>query len=443
MRMSQFFLPVLKDTPAEAQIVSHRLMLRAGMIRQAAAGIYSWLPLGFRVLKKIEQIVREEQDATGAQELLMPTIQPADLWRESGRYDDYGQEMLRITDRHERDMLFGPTNEELITDIFRSSIRSYRQLPRNLYHIQWKFRDEVRPRFGIMRGREFLMKDNYSFDLDKDAARHSYNKMFVAYLRTFDRLGVKAIPMVADSGPIGGDMSHEFIILADTGESEVYCHADYLDFTTPDASIDYEGDLSPIIEHWTSHYAATDEKHDVARFEAEVPGDRRIATRGIEVGHIFYFGSRYSEPMGATVMGADGVEVPVEMGSYGIGISRLVGAIIEASHDDDGIIWPAAVAPFHVGLINLKVGDTDCDGTVAGIYETLRGAGVEVLMDDSDGRAGGKFATMDLIGLPWQLIVGPRGLKSGVVEVKERRTGARQELSIEAAVAAVIGAAEA
>jgi len=443
MRMSQFFLPVLKDTPAEAQIVSHRLMLRAGMIRQSAAGIYSWLPLGFRVLKKIEQIVREEQDATGAQELLMPTIQPADLWRESGRYDDYGQEMLRITDRHDRDMLFGPTNEELITDIFRSSIRSYRQLPLNLYHIQWKFRDEVRPRFGIMRGREFLMKDNYSFDLDKDAARHSYNKMFVAYLRTFDRLGVKAIPMVADTGPIGGDMSHEFIILADTGESEVYCHADYLDFTTPDAATDYESDLTPIIEHWTSRYAATDEKHDVARFETEVPSDRRIAARGIEVGHIFYLGSKYSEPMGATVMGADGVEVPVEMGCYGIGVSRLVGAIIEASHDDDGIIWPASVAPFHVGLINLKVGDADCDGTVDDIYQTLCGAGVEVLLDDSDGRAGGKFATMDLIGLPWQMVVGPRGLKTGVVEIKERRTGARQELSIEAAVAAVIASAKA
>ncbi len=443
MRMSQFFLPVLKDTPAEAQIVSHRLMLRAGMIRQSAAGIYSWLPLGFRVLKKIEQIVREEQDATGAQELLMPTIQPADLWRESGRYDDYGQEMLRITDRHDRDMLFGPTNEELITDIFRSSIRSYRQLPLNLYHIQWKFRDEVRPRFGIMRGREFLMKDNYSFDLDKDAARHSYNKMFVAYLRTFDRLGVKAIPMVADTGPIGGDMSHEFIILADTGESEVYCHADYLDFTTPDAATDYESDLTPIIEHWTSRYAATDEKHDVARFETEVPSDRRIAARGIEVGHIFYLGSKYSEPMGATVMGADGVEVPVEMGCYGIGVSRLVGAIIEASHDEDGIIWPASVAPFHVGLINLKVGDADCDGTVDDIYQTLCGAGVEVLLDDSDGRAGGKFATMDLIGLPWQMVVGPRGLKTGVVEIKERRTGARQELSIEAAVAAVIASAKA
>jgi prolyl-tRNA synthetase len=435
--MSQFFLPVLKDTPAEAQIVSHRLMLRAGMIRQSSAGIYSWLPLGHRVLKKIEQIVREEQDAAGAQELLMPTIQPADLWRESGRYDDYGQEMLRITDRHDRDMLFGPTNEELITDIFRGSVRSYRQLPLNLYHIQWKFRDEVRPRFGIMRGREFLMKDAYSFDLDADAARHAYNKMFVAYLRTYQRLGLKAIPMLADTGPIGGDMSYEFIILADTGESEVYCHADYLDFVAPDASVGYDDDLSPVIDHWTSRYAATDEKHDPARFEAEVPEDRRIAARGIEVGHIFYFGDKYSKSMGATVMNAEGVEVPVEMGCYGIGVSRLVGAIIETSHDDDGIIWPASVAPFDVGLINLKVGDGACDGAVADIYEKLWNAGVDVLADDTDGRAGGKFATMDLIGLPWQIIVGPRGVKAGVVEVKERLTGERQELSLDAAIAAV------
>jgi len=440
MRMSQFFLPVLKDTPAEAQIVSHRLMLRAGMIRQSSAGIYSWLPLGIRVLKKIEQIVREEQDAAGAQELLMPTIQPADLWRESGRYDDYGLEMLRITDRHERDMLFGPTNEELITDIFRGSIRSYRQLPLNLYHIQWKFRDEVRPRFGIMRGREFLMKDAYSFDLDAEASRHAYNKMFVAYLRTYERMELKAIPMQADTGPIGGDLSHEFIILADTGESEVYCHADYLDFQAPDANVAYDDDLSPVIEHWTSRYAATDEKHDPARFDAEVPKDRQISTRGIEVGHIFYFGNKYSKPMGAMVMNADGIEVPVEMGSYGIGVSRLVGAIIEASHDDDGIIWPAAVAPFHVGLINLKVGDNACDAAAGEIYKKLRNAGVDVLLDDTEGRAGGKFATLDLIGLPWQMIVGPRGVKSEVVEVKERRTGQRQELSVDAAILAVTGA---
>ncbi|MBT5193450.1 MAG: proline--tRNA ligase, partial [Rhodospirillaceae bacterium] len=346
-------------------------------------------------------------------------------------------EMLRITDRHDRDMLFGPTNEEVITDIFRGSIRSYRQLPLNLYHIQWKFRDEVRPRFGIMRGREFLMKDAYSFDLDAEAARHTYQKMFVAYLRTYERLGLKAIPMQADTGPIGGDMSHEFIILADTGESEVYCHADYLDFEVPDASLDYDSDLTSVIEHWTSRYAATDEKHDATRFETEVPEDRQIATRGIEVGHIFNFGDKYSKAMGATVMNADGVEVPVEMGSYGIGVSRLVGAIIEASHDDDGIIWPAAVAPFQVGLINLKVGDDACDATVADLYRKLQDAGVEVLLDDTDGRAGGKFATMDLIGLPWQIIVGPRGLKSGVVEVKERRGGERQELSFDDALAAV------
>jgi prolyl-tRNA synthetase len=439
MRMSEFFLPVLKENPAEAQIVSHRLMLRAGMIRQSSAGIYSWLPLGHRVLKKIEQIVREEQDATGAQEILMPTIQPADLWRESGRYDDYGLEMLRITDRHERDMLYGPTNEELVTDIFRSSVRSYRDLPKNLYHIQWKFRDEVRPRFGIMRGREFLMKDNYSFDIDYEGARRSYNKMFVAYLRTFERMGLKAIPMEADTGPIGGDMSHEFIILADTGESEVYCHADYLDFAVTGTDVDYNSDLSDIIAHWTSRYAATDEKHDADRFETDVPAGKRIATRGIEVGHIFYFGTKYSKPMGARVAGPNGGEIDVEMGSYGIGVSRLVGGIIEASHDDDGIIWPESVAPFKVGLINLKTGDKACDDAAEDLYRKLTAAGVEVLLDDTDERAGSKFATMDLIGLPWQLVIGPRGLQAGNAEIKNRRTGEREELPIEAALNRLIG----
>ena len=438
MRLSQYFLPVLKQTPAEAQIASHRLMLRAGMIRQASAGIYSWLPLGLRVLSKIEQIVREEQNRAGAQELLMPTIQPADLWRESGRYDDYGKEMLRIQDRHERDMLYGPTNEELITDIFRHSARSYRDLPRNLYHIQWKFRDEVRPRFGIMRGREFLMKDNYSFDLDYAGARHSYNKMFVAYLRTFERMGLKAIPMAADSGPIGGDMSHEFIILAETGESEVYCHADYLSFEALAEDPDYDGDLQHVVDRWTSLYAATDEKHDPARFEAEVPADKRIATRGIEVGHIFYFGTKYSEPLGATVTTADGGEVPVEMGSYGIGVSRLVGGIIEASHDENGIVWPEPVAPFKVGLINLKPGDATCDDICAGLYAKLGQAGVEVLYDDTEERAGAKFATMDLIGLPWQVVVGPRGAKDGKVEVKKRKTGDRDELDVDAALQRLI-----
>jgi prolyl-tRNA synthetase len=433
MRRSTYFLPTLKEDPAEAQIVSHRLMLRAGMIRQASAGIYSWLPLGFKVLKKVEQIVREEQDAAGCQELLMPTIQSADLWRESGRYEGYGKEMLRIVDRHDRDMLYGPTNEELITDIFRHSVRSYRDLPKLLYHIQWKFRDEVRPRFGVMRGREFLMKDSYSFDLDFTGARRAYNKMFASYLRSFARMGLKAIPMQADTGPIGGDLSHEFIILADTGESEVFCHRDYIDFDVLGEDIDYQDDLAPLVEHWTSLYAATDEMHD--RAQAAELGDALISARGIEVGHIFYFGTKYSEAMGAKVTGPGGEDIAVEMGSYGIGVSRLVGAIIEAFHDDDGIIWPASVAPFDAGLINLKAGDGACDGVCDELYRKLGGAGIEVLYDDRDERAGAKFAEMDLIGLPWQVIVGPRGVKSGVVELKRRATGEREEVSAESALA--------
>ena len=437
MRLSRFFMPTLKETPSEAQIVSHRLMLRAGMIRQSAAGIYSWLPLGFRVLKKIEQIVREEQDRAGCQELLMPTIQSSELWQESGRYDAYGPEMLRIKDRHDREMLFGPTNEELITDIFRGAIRSYKDLPKLLYHIQWKFRDEIRPRFGVMRGREFLMKDSYSFDLTKEDARKSYNKMFVAYLRTFERLGLKAIPMAAESGPIGGDMSHEFIILADTGETEVQCHKDILTFDIPGDDVDYEGDLQPIVDKWTSLYAATDEKYDDAK-AAEV-GDDLVTARGIEVGHIFNFGTKYSKPMRAVVAGADGEEIPVEMGSYGIGVSRLVGGIIEASHDENGIVWPASVAPFDVSLINLKSGDEACDAACDDLYAKLGAAGVEVLYDDRPGRAGPKFADADLIGLPWQVIVGPKGLGNGVAEVKDRKTGQREEVSLESVVAKLAG----
>jgi prolyl-tRNA synthetase len=433
MRLSRYFLPILKETPKEAEIVSHRLMLRAGLIRQEAAGIYAWLPMGLRVLRKIEQIVREEQNRAGAHELLMPTIQPADLWRESGRYDAYGKEMLRIQDRHEREMLYGPTNEEMITDIFRASVRSYRDLPLNMYHIQWKFRDEVRPRFGIMRGREFLMKDAYSFDLDKEGARHAYNRMFVAYLRTFDRMGLKAIPMRADTGPIGGDMSHEFIILASTGESEVFCDKAILDLPIPGADTDFNADLTPVIDAWTAPYAATDEMHDEAAYAA-VAEDARMSARGIEVGHIFYFGTKYSEPMGARVAGPDGVEVPVHMGSYGVGVSRLLGAIIEAHHDDDGIIWPASVAPFHVGLVNLKPGDEAADAACADLERQLSAAGVEVLVDDVDTRAGAKFATMDLIGLPWQLIVGPRGLKDSVVELKNRASGERVTVSPQEAV---------
>jgi prolyl-tRNA synthetase len=434
MRLSQFFLPVLRETPKEAEIVSHQLMLRAGMVRQASAGIYSWLPLGLRVLKKIEQIVREEQDRTGAIELLMPTVQSADLWHESGRYQAYGPEMLRFEDRHGREMLYGPTNEELITIIFRDGVKSYRDLPKNLYHIQWKFRDEVRPRFGVMRGREFLMKDAYSFDLSADAARHSYNKMFVAYLRTFARMGLKSIPMAADTGPIGGDLSHEFIILADTGESQVFCHSDLIETHAPGADLDFAADLSPLIASWTGLYAATDEKHDRVRFEAEVPEAKRVSARGIEVGHIFFFGTKYSEPMGCRVQGPDGGMVNVQMGSYGVGVSRLVGAIIEASHDASGIVWPVPVAPFEVGLINLKAGDKDTDKACDDVYGKLTRAGISVLYDDTNERAGGKFATMDLIGLPFQLIIGPKGLKGGEIELKERKSGERMNLSLEAAV---------
>ena len=439
MRLSNYFMPTMKETPAEAEIVSHRLMLRAGMVRQASAGIYSWLPLGLRVLKKIEQIVREEQDRAGAQEVLMPTIQSADLWKESGRYDAYGPEMLRIQDRHGRDMLYGPTNEELITDIFRSAVRSYRDLPKMLYHIQWKFRDEVRPRFGIMRGREFLMKDNYSFDLDYAGAKRSYNKMFVAYLRTFARLGLQAIPMEADTGPIGGDLSHEFIILADTGESEVFCHRDIVDFDVLGAGVDYQSDLEPVVEAWTKLYARTDDKHDPAAFESEVPEDKRVHRRGIEVGHIFYFGTKYSEPLKALVATPEGEPVAVHMGSYGIGVSRLVGAVIEASHDDNGIIWPEPVAPFKVGLINLKTADAACTKACEETYAKLQDAGVEVLYDDRDERAGTKFNDMDLIGLPWQLVVGPRGLGKGVVELKRRRDAEREELSLDSALARLTG----
>lgn len=437
MRLSRYFLPVLKETPADAQIVSHRLMLRAGLIRQHTAGIYNWLPLGYRVLRKIEQIVREEQDRSGAVEVLMPTVQSADLWRESGRYDDYGKEMLRIVDRHERDMLYGPTHEEVVTDLFRSIARSYKDLPRNLYQIQWKFRDEVRPRFGVMRGREFLMKDAYSFDLDEAGARRAYNKMFVAYLNTFARLGVKAIPMRAATGPIGGNLSHEFLILAETGESGVFVDQGMLEKTVP-ANVDFDDDLQPIVDDWTSLYAATDEMHEDGA--AADLGDRLVSARGIEVGHIFYFGTKYSKPMGCTVAGQDGAPVDVHMGSYGIGVSRLVGAIIEACHDDAGIVWPEEVAPFKVGLINLKPGAAETDAVCEDLYAKLEKAGVDVLYDDrADERAGAKFATMDLIGLPWQVIVGPKGVAAGVAELKNRATGERVELSFDAVLAKLAG----
>ena len=426
MRLSQYFLPVLRETPKEAQVASHRLMLRAGMIQQSSAGIYSWLPLGKRVLDKIENIVREEQNRAGALEILMPTIQPAEIWQESGRYDGYGAEMLRIKDRHERDMLYGPTNEEQITDIFRSHVRSYKALPLNMYHIQWKFRDEVRPRFGIMRGREFLMKDAYSFDLDANGACTAYNKMFVSYLKTFARMGLTAIPMEADTGPIGGDMSHEFIILAETGESGVYFHKDWLQADLL-ADVDYDSDLQPFVDRFTALYARADEKHNPQ--DCPVADEDLMTMRGIEIGHIFYFGTKYSAAMEATVTGPEGQNMPVHMGSYGIGVSRLVGGIIEANHDDKGIIWPDSVAPFDVAVVNLKPGDATCDSVCDELYQSCIKAGIEPLLDDRDDRPGAKLAAMDLIGIPWQIVVGPRGLGNRLVELKRRKTGVSEELS--------------
>ena len=439
MRLSQYFLPLLKETPKEAQIASHRLMLRAGMIQQSSAGIYSWLPLGKKVLDKIADIVREEQNRAGALEIMMPTIQPAELWQESGRYDDYGAEMLRIKDRHDRDMLYGPTNEEQVTDIFRAHVRSYKSLPLNLYHIQWKFRDEVRPRFGIMRGREFLMKDAYSFDSDAAGARAAYNRMFVSYLKTFARMGLTAIPMEADTGPIGGDMSHEFIILAETGESGVYFHKDWLDADLV-TQVNYDEDLQPVVDRFTSLYARADEKHDPET--CPVAADELMSLRGIEVGHIFYFGEKYSAAMGASVTAPDGTNRPVHMGSYGIGVSRLVGGIIEASHDDRGIIWPRAVAPFDVAVVNLKAGNETCDSCAEDLYAKLQAAGADPLYDDRDDRPGAKLAAIDLIGIPWQIVVGPRGMANGVVEVKNRRTGEAVEVSPDSALSMVMQDAE-
>jgi len=436
MRWSRAFLPVLKESPSDAQIVSHKLMLRAGLVRQTAAGIYAWLPLGFRVLKKIEQIVREEQDRAGAQELLMPTLQSADLWRESGRYDAYGPEMLRIRDRHDREMLYGPTNEEMITTLFRDEAKSYRDLPRMLYHIQWKFRDEVRPRFGVMRGREFLMKDAYSFDLDEAGARQSYYTQLLAYLRTFQRMGIQAVPMKADPGPIGGDLSHEFIVLAPTGESEVFYDSAFeeIDWHRADLRYDDATGLQALFDQVSSTYAATDETHDVAKWEL-VPEAKRRTGRGIEVGHIFYFGDKYSGAMGMRVSGPEGRPVTPMMGSYGVGVSRLVGAIIEASHDEAGIVWPEAVAPWRVGLVTMRADDEASTTAAESIYDRLRAGGVETLYDDRDERGGVKLGSMDLIGLPWQVIVGPRGIAAGTVELKRRSTGEREELSLESALA--------
>ena len=439
MRLSRYFLPVLKEDPKEAQIVSHRYMLRAGMIKQQSAGIYSWLPLGYRVLRRLEQIVHEEQQRAGHIPVLMPTLQSADLWRESGRYDAYGPEMLRIKDRHDREMLYGPTNEEMITDMFRAHVNSYKDLPLTLYQIQWKFRDEMRPRFGVMRGREFLMKDGYNFDLTRDDALHAYNRHMVAYLRTFERMGLTAIPMRADSGPIGGDDTHEFLVLAKTGESEVFFDERVTALKLGEREVDFDdrAAVKAICDEFTTLYARTDETHDEAIY-AEVPEEHRKVARGIEVGQIFYFGTKYSESMGATVVTPDGSRVPVEMGSHGIGVSRLIGALIEANHDDKGIIWPEGVTPFPVGIVNLKQGDEATDAACEALYKALMAQGLEPLYDDRNDRAGAKFATMDLIGLPWRITVGPRGLAEGVVELTSRRTGESETMTPEAAVARIV-----
>ena len=435
MLLSRYFLPVLKETPSEAQIASHRLMLRAGMIKQASAGIYSWLPLGFKVLRRLENIVHEEQARAGHIAMLMPTLQSADLWRESGRYDGYGEEMLRMQDRHGRDMLFSPTAEELFTDVFRANVGSYKELPLTLYQIQWKFRDEIRPRFGVMRGREFLMKDGYSFDLTKQDALHAYNRHLVSYLRTYERMGLQAIPMRADSGPIGGDYTHEFLVLAETGESEVFYDAAVTDISMGTRDVDFDDvvQCQGIMDEFTSLYARTDETHDADAF-ADVPQDRQRTARGIEVGQIFYFGTLYSEKLGAVVDDGEGGKVPVHMGSHGIGVSRLLGAIIEANHDDRGIVWPEGVTPFHCGIVNLRQGDDATDAACTALYDGLRARGLDPLYDDRAERAGAKFATMDLIGLPWRITVGPRGLGNGVVEVTSRRTGQSEEMSQEDAL---------
>ncbi len=432
MKLSQFFLPTLKDAPSDAQIISHKLMLRAGMIKQSSAGIYSWLPLGFKVLKKIEELIRLEQNSIGAQEILMPTIQPADLWTESGRYEDYGQEMLRIKDRSNRDLLYGPTNEELVTDIFRTHVKSYKDLPILLYHIQWKFRDELRPRYGVMRGREFLMKDSYSFDLDLFKSRITYQKNFLTYLRIFAKLGLKAIPVRANPGPIGGDLSHEFVILAPNGESDVYFDKSLLelDILSKENKVN-DDNIEDIYNKYADCYSVTDDMYIEKEFNNSVEKDNQSKSRAIEVGHVFYFGAKYSKAMGANIVNNKDQEIPVHMGSYGIGVSRLVGAIIEFSHDDKGIIWPASVAPFKVGLLNLKPGDNYCDKTSELIYQTLLIAGVEVLYDDTLERAGSKFANMDLIGLPYQIFVGSKSKKSNMFEVKERNTDKRYHLSLD------------
>jgi prolyl-tRNA synthetase len=428
MLLSKYFLPLLKEQPLEAQTKSHSLMLRAGMIRQQAAGIYSWLPLGLKVMQNIENIVRFNMNATGAIELLMPCIQPAELWQESGRFDNYGKEMLRFPDRHGNMLLFGPTNEDMITDIFRKNIQSYKDLPKNLYHIQWKFRDEIRPRFGVMRGREFLMKDAYSFDIDQESATETYYQIYASYMQIFKDLGLSAIPVLADNGPIGGNLSHEFHVIAETGESTIYYEKKFI--TLADS-------LASDINELRSLYAAAEEKHDPAK--CSVPRDELMTSKSIEVGHIFYIGTKYSDAMKAYVNDQNGKQVAPEMSSYGIGISRLVAAIIEYSHDDRGIIWPENVAPFKVSLINLKISDTKCNDLANYVYNYLKGINIEVLYDDTDDSAGSKFASADLIGSPWQIIIGPKKAKDDLVEIKHRATGESEDVSAQMAIKKLVG----
>ena len=428
MLWSNYFIPTQKEKPIDAKIPSHQLMIRSGMIKQESAGIYSWLPIGLKVLKKIEKIVREEQEKAGAIEILMPTLQSSELWSESGRYDSYGDEMLRITDRHSRTLVYGPTNEEQVTEIFRKYIKSYKSLPLNLFHIQWKFRDEVRPRFGVMRGREFLMKDAYSFDLNQEEAKLSYYKMFIAYLKTFKRLGLNAIPVAADSGPIGGNLSHEFSIVAETGESEIFCDRNLLEIDIDENVYNSNDKIISVVENYLNFYSATDDKHDEKEFNNLVSKNNQVNGRGIEVGHIFSFGDKYSNPMKASISGSDGKISDVFMGSYGIGVSRLVAAIIETSNDEKGIIWPTSVAPFLVNIINLKNKDDNCKNKCLEIHNNLAKNDIESIIDDRDESAGKKFSDSDLIGFPVTIIVGPRELENGNVEIKFRKEGSNQIL---------------
>ena len=435
MRLTEFFLPTLKEAPSEAKVISHKLMLRAGMVKQSSAGIYSWLPLGYKVLSKIQQIIRTEQNSIGAQEILMPTIQPADIWLESGRYEDYGQEMLRVKDRSNRDLLYGPTNEELVTDIFRTHTKSYKNLPLMLYHIQWKFRDELRPRYGVMRCREFLMKDSYSFDLDIEKSRLTYQKVFLSYLRTFSKLGLQAIPVKANPGPIGGDLSHEFVILAPNGESDIFFDKNLLKLDPLKSINALDSDLiDKEYNSWVQYYSSTDDMHNIDNFKKNVLSENQAHSRAIEVGHVFYFGTKYSKSMGANIINNRGEQIPVHMGSYGIGVSRLLGAIIEYSHDDKGIIWPKNVAPFSVGVLNLKIGDEYCDKMSELIYKSLLIAGVDVLYDDTPERAGSKFANMDLIGVPYQVFIGMKSKDSGLFEIKERATNKKYYLTLDSMI---------